>query len=162
LRLVAESPSKVLHTRENDMRKTLASMVVLSILLLTPMIASAQEPVTVTLHDRALLGNGGQSLQLVVDITCQDLGIEDFQQGLAFGTQHRGPNIREGEGGVDGTIVCDGVTRTHTATVSLFQGSRFLGGPATATVAVLACFIDESGSQVCGQDVDTRTVLVAG
>ena len=66
------------------------------------------------------------------------------------------------EGGVDGTVICDGVTRTHTATVSLFEGSKFRGGPAVATVAFLVCFIDVNDNQVCGQDNHTQPVQVAG
>ncbi len=62
---------------------------------------------------------------------------------------------------MDGTVISDGVSRTHTATVSLFQGSKFHGGPAVATVAFLVCFIDDNDKQVCGQDNDTLPVLVA-
>jgi hypothetical protein len=116
----------------------------------------------VTLHPRALLRDGGFSLQLTADIECDDLGTEDFQQGLAFATQEGGSLSLAGEGGVDGSVICDGVSRTHTATVSLFRGSKFHGGPAVATVAFLACFIDENDNQVCGQDNETLPVLVAG
>jgi hypothetical protein len=144
------------------MKRASLVLAVAAALTLTGTTALAQGSVTVTLHPRALRGDGGQWLQLTVDIACDDLGAEDFQQGLAFATQQRGRHVIAGEGGVDGTVICDGVARTHTATVSLFQGSKFRGGPATATVDFLICFIDESDNQVCEQDNDTRTVLVGG
>jgi hypothetical protein len=124
--------------------------------------AVGQGSVSVSLHRRAMLGEGGSSLQLIVDIACDDLGTEEFQEGLAFATQRRGPLFAEGEGGVDGSVICDGMTRTYTATVSLFEGSRFRGGPASATVDFLICFIVDNENQVCEHGVDTRTVLVAG
>jgi hypothetical protein len=144
------------------MKRSFAALAILAVLTLAPTVALAQGTATVTLHPRALLGDGGLWLQLTVDIACDDLGTEDFQQGLAFATQERGSQHIAGEGGVDGTVICDGVTRTHTATVSLFQGSRFRGGPATATVSFFVCFTDENGDQVCEQDNDTQPVLVAG
>ena len=143
------------------MKRASFVFVVAAALALATTAALAQESVTVTLHPRALLGDGGQSLQLTVDIACEDVGTEDFQQGLAFATRERGSLSMVGEGGVDATVICDGVTRTHRATVSLFGGSKFSGGPAVAT-AFLVCFIDDNGSQLCGQDNDTQPVLVPG
>jgi hypothetical protein len=89
-------------------------------------------------------------------------GGEMKRASRVFATQERGSQSMVGEGGVDGTVICDGVTRTQTATVSLSEGSKFRGGPAVATVAFLVSFIDVNGSKVCGQDNDTQPVLVAG
>ena len=96
------------------MQRASLVFVIAAALTLAATAALAQESVTVTLHPRAILGDGGLSLQLAVDIACEDLGTEDIQQGLAFATQERGSLSLTGEGAWtarSSAMACLGPTR---------------------------------------------------
>jgi probable HAF family extracellular repeat protein len=86
-------------------------------------------------------------------------GVEDFQEAFAGAGQEK--TGAEAEGGIDGTVVCDGVERTHTAHLSSFTEAGFRPGPAGASVSLVVCML-VGDEQTCFQGSTQRSVVIGG
>lgn len=125
-----------------------------AMLLVSP--AHADDGVTVTIAKHARLTADGDVVILAF-VRCGPLpGVEDFQETRAGIGQARTGGA--GEGGLDGTVVCDGVERVHTARFSSFA-EPFQPGPARAVASVTACRL-VGDDQVCFSDTETRQVII--
>jgi hypothetical protein len=96
-----------------------------------------------------------------VHVVCGPLpGVPDFTEAFAGAVQAR--TGAGAEGGIDGTVVCDGVERVHSA--SLFfsiTDNAFKRGPAVASAAVIACNV-VGDDQVCIDGAAHERVVIAG
>lgn len=126
--------------------------------LLTPAPASAEDEITIRIAKHARLTADGQVV-IRAFITCGPLpGVEDFQETHAGIGQAR--TGAAGEGGVDGTVVCDGVERVHTARFTSFA-DPFEPGPAHANVSMIACrLVGDDQVQVCFSDSASRREII--
>jgi hypothetical protein len=138
-------------------RAALITLVAATIAL--PGVALAQEDLTISIARKARLTAGGFVI-IRADISCDPLpGTEDFQEVVAGATQAR--SGAEGEGGIDGVLVCDGIERTYTARVSPFTDEVFRRGPARASVSVTICNL-VGEEQVCLQGSAERRIIIRG
>ena len=136
----------------------LAAGVVLGAALLAPGPAGAQEEITVRIAKHAQLTGGTAVIR--AEITCNPLpGVEDFSE--AFAGVHQPSTGAESEGGLDGMVVCDGVTRTHTAHLTPFTDAQFKHGPAIASISVFFCLL-VGDQQLCFNGFDGRRVVLRG
>jgi hypothetical protein len=127
--------------------------------MLWPSTAQAQEEVSVSIAREARLGSDGAVI-ITVRITCGPLpGTEDFREAHAGAGQPK--TGAAAEGGVDGTVVCDGTERVHTARMFPHTDEAFRRGPARATVTVFACNI-VGDDQVCVEGSDQRRIVIRG
>lgn len=129
-------------------------------LLLTVATATAQVPgVAVAIDRHAVLTKQG-TLVFQVRIACGPVaGFEEFQEAIAGGGQAR--TGAEAEGGISGTVVCDGVERAHTAHLSPFTDEVFRHGPAGVGVSFFICMI-EGDEQACYHGAASRAVVLRG
>lgn len=138
-------------------RLSVAIGLALAAVLLSPASAHADDQITITIAKHARLTADG-SVVIRVFVRCGPLpGAEDFQEAHAGIAQPR--TGAGGEGGLDGTVVCDGVERAHTARFSPLDQS-FRPGPARANVSMIACRL-VGDDQVCFTDSESRRVIIA-
>jgi len=122
-------------------------------------VAQAQGHVSISIEKHARLTADGAVI-IRVHIACDPLpGTEDFQEALAGAGQAR--TGAAAEGGVDGTVVCDGIERAHTARLSAFSYGEFKRGPAGASASLLVCNV-AGDDQVCEQGATQRRIIIAG
>jgi hypothetical protein len=127
--------------------------------MLLPGTARAQGEISISIDKHArLTSNGG--VVFTVHMTCGPLpGTPDFTEALtSAGQEKRGATA---EGGLSPDIVCDGVGRVYTASLSPLTDDVFVRGPAGARVSVTACSLigDE---QFCLTTTAERRIIVAG
>ena len=67
----------------------------------------------------------------------------------------------EAEGGLDGTVVCDGVQRTYTARLIPFTETVFKRGPAGAGASLIVCNV-VGDEQICQQAATERSIIIRG
>jgi probable HAF family extracellular repeat protein len=97
---------------------------------------------------------------ITVQIVCGPFaGVEDFQQASAGAGQEKTGAAAEGD--LDGTVVCDGVERTHTAHLSSFTEAVFRRGPAGANVSLFVCTL-VGDEQMCFQGSTQGRVVIKG
>src|SRR5687768_17792482 len=78
--------------------------------------AQAQDGISISIDKHAQITFGGGVI-ITVRIACEPLpGVEDFQE--AFAGVQQAKTGADSEGGIDGTVVCDGLERIHTARLS--------------------------------------------
>ena len=137
-----------------------ASLVALVAVMAFPTIALAQEEdISISIAKYAQLTSDGAVI-IMVDIACDPLpGTEDFQEALAGAGQAK--TGAEAEGGIDGTVVCDGISRTYTARLSPFTDTVFKRGPAVATASLIICNV-VGDEQVCAQRSTQRRIIIRG
>lgn len=125
-----------------------------------PVIALGQDDdISVAISKHADLTSDG-AVTIRVHIACDPPpGTEDFQEAFAGASQAR--TGAEGESGIDGMVVCDGLAHTHTARISPFTEAIFKRGPAGANVSVFICNLigDE---QLCISGTAQRRIIVRG
>jgi hypothetical protein len=97
---------------------------------------------------------------IMIQIACDPLpGTEDFQEALAGAGQ---PKTGAGaEGGIDGTVVCDGISHTYTARLSPFTDAVFKRGPADASASLLICNL-VGDEQFCVDGAAERRIIIRG
>jgi hypothetical protein len=90
-----------------------ATLVALAAIMPLPAIALAQgDDVSISIAKHSQLTSDGAVI-IRIHIACDPLpGTEDFQEALAGARQAK--TGAEAEGGIDGTVVCDGISHTHT------------------------------------------------
>jgi hypothetical protein len=86
-------------------------------------------------------------------------GVEQFQEGHAGGGQDK--TGASSETGIDGTVVCDGVERTHTAHLSPLDERAFKPGPASVTASLFVCTL-AGEEQMCFSGATSRRVIIRG
>jgi hypothetical protein len=124
-----------------------------------PAIALAQDDVSISIAKHAQLTSNGAVI-IRIDIACDPLpGTEDFQEALAGAGQPR--TGAEAEGGIDGTVVCDGISHTYTARLSPFTDAVFQRGPANANVSLLICNV-VGDEQVCIDGATECRIIIRG
>ncbi|MDZ5620578.1 hypothetical protein [Nocardioides bizhenqiangii] len=131
---------------------------VMAALLLAAPAAHAEDEITIRIAKQASLGADGR-VMITVFVRCGPLpGAEDFIEAHAGVGQAR--TGAGGEGGLDGTVVCDGVERVHTAHFSPLDGA-FRHGPAVANVSIFACRL-VGDDQVCFSANTSRRIIITG
>jgi hypothetical protein len=120
--------------------------------------ATAQE-IALQVDKHARLTADG-AVVITVRVTCGPLpGTEDFREATAGAGQAK--TGAAAEGGLDGSVVCDGQTRTHVARLAPFTETVFTRGPAVANVSVIACNVADE-EQVCVSASASRRIVIAG
>jgi hypothetical protein len=137
-----------------------AALVALAGIMTLPAIALAQDDdISISIAKHAQLTSDGAVI-IRIYIACDPLpGTEDFQEALAGAGQAK--TGAETEGGIDGTVVCDGMPRTYTARLSPFTDTGFKRGPASASASLLICNL-VGNEQVCVQGATERRIIIAG
>lgn len=139
-------------------KQTLATVVGVSVLAFSGVV-HAQGDVSISIARHAQLTLDGAVI-IRVHVACEPLpGIEDFQEALAGAAQRK--TDAAAEGGIDGTVVCDGVARTHTARLSPITVFVFKRGPATARASLIVCNT-VGDDQVCQQAAATQHIVIRG
>ena len=120
--------------------------------------ARAQEGVTISIEDFAQpTADGGVLIR--VHVACEALpGTQDFIEALAGAGQTR--TGAGGEGGLDGTVICDGVERVHTASFTPHEGV-FKRGQARANVTIFYCNT-VGDDQVCRHGSTREKIIIRG
>lgn len=140
------------------MRHKLSAVVGLALVtvLLAPVAAHAEDEITIRIAKHArLTADGG--VVITAFVRCGPLpGVEDFQQAHAGTSQAR--TGAWAEGGLDGTVVCDGVERAHTARFTSYA-DPFEPGPGRANVSMIACRL-VGDEQVCFSESESRRVVI--
>jgi hypothetical protein len=140
-------------------KQLFAVLVTLLPISLSPYAHAQQAGIAMAIEEHAQLTETGAML-ISIRITCGPFqGVEDFQQAFAGGGQ--ATTGAEAEGGIDGTVVCDGVERTHTARLSSFSGARFRRGPAGANASLIVCML-VGEEQTCFNGGTQRRVIIRG
>jgi hypothetical protein len=137
-----------------------ATLVALAAIMPLPAIALAQgDDVSISIAKHAQLTSDGAVI-IRIHIACDPLpGTEDFQEALAGARQAK--TGAEAEGGIDGTVVCDGISHTHTARLSPFTDAVFKRGPASASASVIICNL-VGDQQVCIEGATERRIIIRG
>jgi hypothetical protein len=136
-----------------------AALVALASIMVLPAIILAQDNISISIEKHAQLTSDGAVI-IMIQIACDPLpGTEDFQEALAGAGQPR--TGAEAEGGIDGTVVCDGISRTYTARLSPFTEAVFKRGPADASASVLICNL-VGDEQVCADGAAERRIIIRG
>ena len=136
-----------------------AAITLYAVVFASGALAQSNGGIALAIEKHARLTTAG-AIVITSQVTCGPFpGFEEFQEAGAGAVQQK--TGAEAEGGIDGTVVCDGVQRTHTARVSPFSDAGFRRGPANATVQLLVCMIvvDE---QMCFSGSAGRRVVVRG
>ena len=141
-------------------RKHLVAAVSALMLLVVAESAAAQPTgIAITIDKHGQLTSDGVAL-IRMDIVCGPFaGFEEFQEALAGGFQTK--SGAEAEGGIDGTVVCDGVEREYTAHLSSFNEIQFRPGPAQFTASLFVCML-VGDEQQCYHGSTTRRVILRG
>jgi hypothetical protein len=137
-----------------------AAFVALAGITALPAIVIAQgDNISISIEKHGQLTSDGAVI-IMIQIACDPLpGTEDFQEALAGAGQ---PKTGAGaEGGIDGTVVCDGIPRTYTARLSPFTDVVFKRGPADASASLLICNL-VGDEQVCADGATERRIIIRG
>ena len=122
--------------------------------------AHSQSPgISVEIERLARLTNDG-IVVIQVHVTCGPFeGVEDFQEARAGAGQAK--TNAGAEGGLDGTVVCDGVERVHTAHLGPHTDAAFKHGPAVARASFFLC-MRVGDEQSCFQGAMSRRLILRG
>jgi hypothetical protein len=150
----------MINLRASLRRSRATALVALAGLMVFPAITLAQDDnITFTIEKHAQLTAGGAVI-ITIHIACDPLpGTEDFQEGLAGASQAK--TGAEAEGGINGPVVCDGLSRTYTAHLSPFTDVVFKPGPAGANAGVTICN-NVGDQQVCVHGGAGRRIIIHG
>lgn len=133
-------------------------IVALSAIALPMQRAQAQTPgISLEIERLAMLTSAG-TVVFWVHVTCGPFeGVEDFQEARAGAGQAK--TGAGAEGGLDGTVVCDGVERVHTAHLTAHTDAAFQPGPAVARASLFVCML-VGDEQSCYQGGLSRRVIL--
>jgi hypothetical protein len=137
-----------------------AVLVALVGIIALPAMALAQDnDISISIEKHAQLTSDGAVI-ITIHIACDPLpGTEDFQEALAGAGQAK--TGAEAEGGIDGTVVCDGISRRHTARLFPFTDAVFKRGPAGANASLFICNV-VGDEQVCANGSTARQIIIRG
>ena len=140
-------------------KQALATVAAILVVAVSPEAPAQTAGIAVAVEKHARL-TSDRAMVIRIHITCGPFaGVEDFQQGFAGGGQAR--TGAEAEGGIDGTVVCDGVERVHTARLPSFSGAGFARGPAGANASLIVCML-VGEEQTCFNGGTDRRVVISG
>ena len=126
--------------------------------IIIPGSAAAQGSISLTIAKHAQITPDGV-IVIEISVVCEPLpGTEDFREAFA-GASQTGTGA-EAEAGLDGTVVCDGIERIHTAHLSSFT-EAFKRGPAQANVSLIVCNVD-GDTQICARGGTQRQIVIRG
>jgi hypothetical protein len=142
------------------LRRFCAALIALAGIMALPAIALAQDKdISISIAKHAQLTSEG-AIIIMIDIACDPLpGTEDFQEALAGAVQAK--TGAWAEGGIDGTVVCDGISHTYTAHFSSFADAVFKRGPAVASASLIICNM-VGDDQVCVHRGTQRRIIIQG
>lgn len=136
-----------------------AALVCLVVAVLSPRAHAQDAGIALAIQKHAQL-TADAAMVIRIQITCGPFeGSEDFQQAFAGGGQEK--TGAESESGIDGTVVCDGVQRTHTARLPSFTDPGFKHGPASANASLIVCML-VADEQMCFSGSSSRHVIIRG
>ena len=132
----------------------------LSAMVVSPAGAQAPVPgVSISIERLANLTDAGVAV-MQLHVTCGPFdGVEDFQEAHAGAGQTK--TGAGAEGGIDGTVVCDGVERVYTAHVSPHTDAGFKPGPATGFASMFLCML-VGDEQTCFQGGTSSRIILRG
>jgi hypothetical protein len=147
------------HGENAMLAKRAVAVAAIAAAISVPKVAQAQGDISISIARHAQL-TADRGVIIRVHIACDPLpGTEDFQEALAGAVQaHSGA---EAEGGLDGTVVCDGVQRTYTARLNSFTETVFKRGPASAGASLIVCNV-VGDEQICQQAATQRSIVIRG
>jgi hypothetical protein len=140
-------------------KQLITALVAAHAIALSPAAHPQTSGISVSIDKHARLTSSG-AIVVRLRIACGPFeGTEDFQESFAGASQEQ--SGAEAEGGVDGTVVCDGVQRVQSARLASFNDFSFRRGPANANAGVMVCVLvlDE---QMCFSGGASRRVIVRG
>jgi hypothetical protein len=136
-----------------------AALAALFVIALSPQALAQAGGISMTIEKHAVFTEQA-AVVIRIHITCGPFaGIEEFQEGLAGGGQAK--TGAAAETGIDGTVVCDGVERIHTAHLTSFTGAAFEHGPASVSALLTVCML-VGEEQMCFSGAMSRRVIVRG
>jgi hypothetical protein len=143
-----------------EAKQVLALILALAGTMALPAIAQAQDDdISISISKHAELASDGAVI-IRIHIACDPLpGMEEFQEGLAGAGQAK--TGAESEGGIDGTVVCDGVAHTHTARLFPITDEVFRRGPAGANASLFICNV-VGDEQICMHGATQRRIIIRG
>jgi hypothetical protein len=134
----------------------LAALIVVAIV---PGAGAQSAGISLEIEKHALLTRAGLVI-IRIHITCGPFaGIEEFQDGHAGGGQSK--TGASSETGIDGTVLCDGVERIHTAHLSQLDEAAFKHGPAGVSASLIVCTL-VGEEQMCFSGSTSRRVVIRG
>jgi hypothetical protein len=136
------------------------ALIALAGIMAFPAIALAKDnDITISIAKRAQLTSDGAVI-IMIEIACDPLpGIEEFQEAFAGVTQAK--TSADAEGGIDGTVVCDGITHMHTARLFPITDAVLSPGSARASASLIICNL-VGDEQVCVQRSTQRRIIIQG
>jgi hypothetical protein len=141
-------------------RSVVAAAALLALLAAPLDTASQPAGIALAMNKHAVLRSDGVVVLRLQVICGPFTGAEDFQQGFAGGSQPR--TGAASEGGIDGTVVCDGVEREHTAHLPSYTGFRFRPGPANFSAAINLCMLVGDEQQCYNGAISRRVIIRPG
>jgi hypothetical protein len=140
----------------NKIFVVLAALIVLAIV---PGAGAQSAGILLEIEKHAVLTRAGLVI-IRIHITCGPFaGIQEFQEGHAGGGQSK--TGASSETGIDGTVLCDGVERIHTAHLSPLDEAAFKHGPASASASLFLCTL-AGEEQMCFSGSTSRRVIIRG
>jgi hypothetical protein len=125
--------------------------------VLVPPAAHAEDAITIRIDKHARLTSDGQ-LIFTAHVRCGPLpGTEEFTEAFTGAGQER--TGAWSESGLGGTVICDGVERTHTGALFAFE-SAWKRGPAGVSVTIITCRL-VGEEQLCFNASAARGVIVS-
>ena len=142
------------------MKPKLTSVVLAALVFAFCAHSHAQAPgISLMIEKHASLTRQG-IVVISVRIVCGPFaGIEQFQEGHAGGSQSK--TDASSETGIDGTVICDGIERTHTAHLSPLDEAAFRPGPASVSASLFLCTL-AGEEQMCFSGATSRRVIIRG
>ena len=142
--------------RSNRNMLALAALVVLA---LVPNASAQTSGVLLQIEKHAVLTREGR-VRIRIQITCGPFtGFMEINEGHAGGGQEK--TGASSETGIDGTPLCDGVTRVHTAHLAPLDENEFKHGPAGASASLFVCMFD-GVEQTCYSGATSRRIIIGG
>ncbi len=139
--------------------KLLVVLAALIVVALVPSAGAQSAGILLEIEKHAVLTRAGVVI-IRIHITCGPFaGIEEFQEGHAGAGQSK--TGASSETGIDGTVLCDGVERIHTAHLSPLDEAAFKRGPAGASASLIVCTL-AGEEQMCFSGSTSRRVIIRG
>ena len=139
--------------------KILVVLAALIVVAIVPGAGAQSAGILLEIEKHAVLTRAGLVI-IRIHITCGPFaGIEEFQEGHAGGGQSK--TGASSETGIDGTVLCDGVERIHTAHLSPLDEAVFKPGPASVSASLFLCTL-VGEEQMCFSGSTSRRVIIRG
>ena len=139
--------------------KLLVVLAALIVVALVPSAGAQSAGILLEVEKHAVLTRAGRVI-IRIHITCGPFaGIQEFQDSLAGVGQNK--TGATSESGIDGTVLCDGVERVHTAQLSPLEEAAFKHGPAGVGATLTVC-TRVGEEQMCFSGSTSRGIIIRG